>query len=230
MAGSYSSRRSCSTPATATSTTGSGSRPAGRPRGVVGGILERGSAETASRPSRLGPILDHLETALVEVHDGELSPARASAKASLGRAMVSVLEAGELEERLAALEERLVHGRVAGERETGLHDHAPAVRRRLREIAEAVERVDEQADLEARFRYQVRNSQVLLIEETVSAAERFDLSREVHAGSPEAEARMLELVADAEARLKAGEGAGRGDQGLIEEERRLSRQRLNALR
>lgn len=58
-------------------------------------------------PSRLGSIFDRLETALGQVHAGDLSPASAAAMASLGRAMVAVLEAGELEERIMSLEARL---------------------------------------------------------------------------------------------------------------------------
>lgn len=58
-------------------------------------------------PSALSPILDRLEEALREVHEGDLQPARGQAMASLARAMVAVLEVSELEERLTALEGRL---------------------------------------------------------------------------------------------------------------------------
>ena len=76
----------------------------------------RGGANSASvvrlrrhfaGPSRLGPIADVLETALTQTHMGGLPPARAQAMASLARAIVAVLEAGELEERLEVLESRL---------------------------------------------------------------------------------------------------------------------------
>jgi hypothetical protein len=50
-------------------------------------------------------VYDRLETALQQVNDGELDPRIAGAMASLSRAMVAVLTAGELEERVRALEE-----------------------------------------------------------------------------------------------------------------------------
>ena len=55
-------------------------------------------------PPRLLPVYETLEAALQEVHDGKLDPRRAVAMASLARAMVAVLTAGELEERLRRLE------------------------------------------------------------------------------------------------------------------------------
>ena len=55
-------------------------------------------------PPRLVPIFDTLEAALAEVHRGELDPKQAQAMAALGRALVAVLTAGELEERLRKLE------------------------------------------------------------------------------------------------------------------------------
>ena len=58
-------------------------------------------------PPRLAGVFDRLEGALVEVHDGRLDPKVASAMAALARAMVSVLTAGELEERVRNIEERL---------------------------------------------------------------------------------------------------------------------------
>ncbi len=58
-------------------------------------------------PSQLGSIFTRLEEALEELHTGRLSPNRASAMASVARAMVTVLQAGELEERIQAIEERL---------------------------------------------------------------------------------------------------------------------------
>ena len=47
-----------------------------------------------------------LEYALGEVHRGELDPRAASAMASLAGALVRAMTAGELEERLRALEDR----------------------------------------------------------------------------------------------------------------------------
>jgi len=57
-------------------------------------------------PPRLLPIFDQLEAALTEVHDGALDARRASAMAALAGAMVRVLTAGELEERVRTLEQR----------------------------------------------------------------------------------------------------------------------------
>lgn len=58
-------------------------------------------------PSGLVGVYDRLEKALGEVHDGKLDPRQASAMAAIARAMVNVLTAGELAERVAQLEQRL---------------------------------------------------------------------------------------------------------------------------
>jgi hypothetical protein len=58
-------------------------------------------------PPRLIPIFDRLERAMEEVHDGTLDPKRATALASLARAAVSVLTAGEMEERLRNIESQI---------------------------------------------------------------------------------------------------------------------------
>jgi hypothetical protein len=55
-------------------------------------------------PPRLLPVYDTLEQALFEVHRGDISPQQATAMAALSRAMVSVLTAGELEQRVRDLE------------------------------------------------------------------------------------------------------------------------------
>ena len=55
-------------------------------------------------PVRLRPIADILESALSEVHLGELRPQQAQAMASLAGALVKVIQSGELEERLRNLE------------------------------------------------------------------------------------------------------------------------------
>lgn len=55
-------------------------------------------------PPRLVSVYDQLEAALGEVHAGTLEPRQAQAMASLARAMVAVLTAGELEERVRRLE------------------------------------------------------------------------------------------------------------------------------
>ena len=57
-------------------------------------------------PARLQPLVSILEGALGEVHRGELDPRAASAMASLAGALVRAITAGELEERLRALEAR----------------------------------------------------------------------------------------------------------------------------
>ena len=58
-------------------------------------------------PPRLMSVYDKLETALVEVHSGELESKQATAMAALSRAMVAVLTSGELEERVRGLESRI---------------------------------------------------------------------------------------------------------------------------
>ena len=65
-------------------------------------------AERAGKllPARLQPMVSLLEDALGEVHRGELNPRAASAMASLAGALVRAMTAGELEERLRALEDR----------------------------------------------------------------------------------------------------------------------------
>ena len=65
-------------------------------------------AERAGKllPARLQPMVSLLEDALGEVHRGELDPRAASAMASLAGALVRAIMAGELEERLRALEDR----------------------------------------------------------------------------------------------------------------------------
>ena len=56
-------------------------------------------------PPRLVPVFDVLQTALEEVHSGTLAPARANALANVARAMATVLQVGELEERVRRLEQ-----------------------------------------------------------------------------------------------------------------------------
>lgn len=58
-------------------------------------------------PPRLLPVFDLLETALTECHEGKISPRQAQGMAALARAMVSVLQAGELEERVRNVESEL---------------------------------------------------------------------------------------------------------------------------
>jgi hypothetical protein len=55
---------------------------------------------------RLIPIFDALERAIEEVHSGAVEPARVTAMATTVRALVAVLTAGELEERVRRVEEK----------------------------------------------------------------------------------------------------------------------------
>lgn len=59
-------------------------------------------------PASLRDVYSTLEAALGEVHDGHLAPQRAQAMASLARAMISVVTAGEVEERVRSLEALLM--------------------------------------------------------------------------------------------------------------------------
>ena len=58
-------------------------------------------------PSSLRDTYSALEAALAEVHEGRLAPPRAQAMASLARAMIAVVTAGEVEERVRSLEDLL---------------------------------------------------------------------------------------------------------------------------
>ncbi len=69
-------------------------------------------------PPRLVGVYDALEAALGEVHGGDLDPRVATAMASLAGAMVRVLTAGELEERVRGLEESGEQGKVQWWRQT----------------------------------------------------------------------------------------------------------------
>lgn len=57
-------------------------------------------------PARLEPVFNLLESALTEVHAGSLAPARATAMASVARALIDVYQAGELEDRVRRIEAR----------------------------------------------------------------------------------------------------------------------------
>ena len=61
-------------------------------------------------PPRLLATFNRLEEALEEVHAGVLPPARAQAMAAVAGAMIRVLTAGEMEERLRNMEERIEGG------------------------------------------------------------------------------------------------------------------------
>jgi hypothetical protein len=49
-------------------------------------------------------VIERLEKALVDVESGRRTPSEAQAMAALARAIVTVFQAGELEERMRALE------------------------------------------------------------------------------------------------------------------------------
>lgn len=55
-------------------------------------------------PERLRPVADILSKALEEVYGGELEPRQASAMAAIAGALVRVIQAGEMEERVRVLE------------------------------------------------------------------------------------------------------------------------------
>jgi hypothetical protein len=57
-------------------------------------------------PERLAPVYSKLETVLDQLHSGRLDPKIAHAMAAVARVMVSVLQVGEMEERLRTLEEK----------------------------------------------------------------------------------------------------------------------------
>jgi hypothetical protein len=58
-------------------------------------------------PPRLLPVLGLLQRSLLETYNGQLKPNQATAIAALARALVSVFESGEMEERLRTLENRI---------------------------------------------------------------------------------------------------------------------------
>lgn len=58
-------------------------------------------------PPRLMPVFEQLETALADTLSGDLEPRVGSAAATIARAMVAVLIAGETETRLRQLEEQV---------------------------------------------------------------------------------------------------------------------------
>ncbi len=66
----------------------------------------------AMLPLRLRPVLDLLETALVQVYKGNLKPSQGQALAALASAVVRTIEAGVFEQRLLELEERFGTGRL----------------------------------------------------------------------------------------------------------------------
>ncbi|MBM3943365.1 MAG: hypothetical protein FJ316_10685 [SAR202 cluster bacterium] len=61
-------------------------------------------------PAHLRPVYNLLAQALIQVFQGGLAPQQASAMAALAGAMVKVLTAGELEDRLRTLEGKMSGG------------------------------------------------------------------------------------------------------------------------
>jgi len=59
----------------------------------------------AAIPDRLASVLDLLTGALDDVHTGRITPAQGSAMGTIARALCAVLQVGELEGRVRALEE-----------------------------------------------------------------------------------------------------------------------------
>jgi hypothetical protein len=75
-----------------------------RARGGRNRAASRRVARVLAGDDRLGPVLAALEAALPAVLTGSLDPRRAQAAAAVVRALVTVWEAGELEQRLRVLE------------------------------------------------------------------------------------------------------------------------------
>lgn len=61
-------------------------------------------------PLRLRPILEALEKAMAEVHEGTLDHRKGAAMASIANAITKVYESGVMEERLKSLEDRICPG------------------------------------------------------------------------------------------------------------------------
>jgi hypothetical protein len=73
---------------------------------VAGGHARSRARRAVKRlPTDLKPVLESLLAAVQEVHAGKLEPPQATAMASLAGAICRVLQVGELEQRLAALED-----------------------------------------------------------------------------------------------------------------------------
>jgi len=104
---------------------------------------------------------------------------------------------------------------------------------RLSRVERLLARVEQALGEGARTLAMVQRYEVgQLLRETVPVDDLIELSREVHAGDTDAETRLLDLVADAEARWRAGErpGGDRGARELIERETNATRRRLGDLR
>jgi hypothetical protein len=78
-----------------------------RPDADNGGGRNRATAQRLAKimPVRLLPVWEQLEQVLADVIADRIEPKNAQAAASVARAMVAVLQHGEVEERLRKLEE-----------------------------------------------------------------------------------------------------------------------------
>lgn len=72
-----------------------------------GSQTSRGARAARMLPSEMRPVFELLSKALTETHRGTLDPKRAAALASLAGAMCRVLQVGEMETRLAQLEQAI---------------------------------------------------------------------------------------------------------------------------
>jgi len=82
------------------------------------GGQNRSTAKRLSKimPVRLVPVWDQLEQALADVLSGDLDPRQATAAAAVARALAVILQAGEVEERIRALEAQQPPSEQAGRR------------------------------------------------------------------------------------------------------------------
>ena len=82
------------------------------------GGAERSNARRATKtlPKDLADVRDALLRALVGLEEGHVDPRRASAMAAVARAVCHVQEVGDLERRLAALEEEARQEQEANDR------------------------------------------------------------------------------------------------------------------
>ncbi len=85
-------------------------RRAWRQKGGAGRSVTQRAKKALGDAGDLVTVQAKLVGALEKVEDGTLDPARATAMASLARAIVAVAVPGELSERLAAMERALARG------------------------------------------------------------------------------------------------------------------------
>ena len=83
-----------------------GHRPgAGDARSLGGSASSRVNRARKLLPSRIQPIAESMERALIEVHSGDITPAQGTAMASIAGALLKLLQLVEFEERIKKLEE-----------------------------------------------------------------------------------------------------------------------------